>query len=320
MKIQLMCHPKDPDKADAVIIPGTLPEITVSAENLPIGWEMAVLATWKYGAKIATQYDQPGDPPSRDAIAVIVVRDPFAEPRIHRAFPGGITELEMYRQEVVDGIHDHWIDPDDQSGRWTHTYHDRLTNYPFFRWVEACAKSFLEWIPEHFQKERLNQIDAVIDALVKAPHTRRALAITRIPGEDFQTGEPSCLQYLWFRIFEGTRGEELIADIHIRSNDAFKAAFMNMYAFSDLQRVVAEQVSKRLGRPIRVGQYTHIADSFHIYGSYFGEFEGFLTSLEKRTFEERTWRTVYVQPLIDEARVQITRSLEEERRTGRKGL
>ena len=39
------------------------------------------------------------------------VEDPFAEPRIHRAFPGGLEDLEIYRQEVVDGVHDHWIAP-----------------------------------------------------------------------------------------------------------------------------------------------------------------------------------------------------------------
>ena len=28
------------------------------------------------------------------------------------------------RQEVVNGIHDHWIDP--AAGKWTYTYHERL--------------------------------------------------------------------------------------------------------------------------------------------------------------------------------------------------
>ena len=30
------------------------------------------------------------------------------------------------------------------------------------------------------------------------------------------------------------------------------------------------------------GEYVHIADSFHIYGSYFKEFEGFLRSVKER--------------------------------------
>jgi thymidylate synthase len=114
--------------------------------------------------------------------------------------------------------------------------------------------------------------------------------------------------------------DELVLNAHMRSNDAFKAAFMNMYAFTDLQRLVAERLSEKLGRPIRVGQYAHIADSFHIYGAYFDEFEGFLRTLGKRTFEERTYRTEDVQDIIDEAREQIAKSLEAEAASGRKGL
>jgi len=275
----------------------SLPIVHVTAKTLPEGWEQAVLQTWEHGANIPTQYDKPTDPSSRDAIAVIVVTDPMSEPRIHRAFPGGIAELEAYRQEVVDGIHDHWVDP--AEGKWEYTYHERLARYT------------VPGIPEP-----INQLDYVINALVDAPHTRRAQAITWKPWEDAGIIDPACLQRMWFRVF----GDELVMNIHMRSNDAFKAAFMNMYAFTDLQRAIAERLSKRLGREIRVGQYTHIADSFHIYGAYFEEFEGFLKSLQTRTFEQRTYRTEDVQEIIDEAREQIRKSLEAEAVSGRKGL
>ena len=275
----------------------TLPIVQVTAKTLPEGWENAVLQTWEHGANIPTQYDKPTDPASRDAIAVITVTDPMSEPRIHRAFPGGIVELECYRQEVVDGIHDHWVDP--AAGKWEYTYHERIAAYS----VPGLAKP-------------VNQIEYAVNELAKAPHTRRAQAITWKPWEDAGITDPACLQRIWFRVF----GDELVMNIHMRSNDAFKAAFMNMYAFTDLQRVVAEQLSEKLGRPIRVGQYTHIADSFHIYGAYFQEFEGFLQTLKARTFEQRTYRTEDVQEIIDEAREQIAKSLEAETASGRKGL
>lgn len=275
----------------------TLPVINVTARTLPEAWEKAVLACWENGAQIPTQYDQPGDPASRDVICAIVVQEPLSEPRIHRAFPGGIVELEAYRQEVVDGIHDHWVDP--AAGKWEYTYHERL---------EAYAVPGLE--------TPVNQVAYMVDALAQAPHTRRAQAITWKPWEDAGIGDPACLQRLWCRIF----GDELVMNVHMRSNDAFKAAFMNMYAFTDLQRLIAERVSEKLGREIRAGQYTHIADSFHIYGSYFSEFEAFLETLETRPWEQRVYSTEDVQDIIDEAREQIERSLEEEQRTGRKGL
>jgi len=264
----------------------TLPIIHVQAANLAEGWERAVIETWERGARIATQYDKPDDPPSRDATLVLSVADPFAEPRIHRALPGGIYDLEVYRQEVVDGIHDDWIDP--EAGKWSYTYHERLAAY------RPSASD-----------EPINQLDLIVDKLAQAPHTRRAQAILWKPGMDNLGEHPPCLQRIWCRIFD----DQLVMSAHIRSNDAFKAAFMNMYVFTELQKLLAERLSDRMGRPIQVGQYNHIADSFHIYGSYFDDFKGFLETLERRTFEQRTYTTDQIAPLIEEAREKIAASL-----------
>jgi hypothetical protein len=49
-----------------------------------------------------------------------------------------------------------------------------------------------------------------------------------------------------------------------------------------------------------------MADSYHIYGSSFHEFEKrFLGALEKRTFEERTIRYEDVREMMEEARPAI---------------
>ena len=106
---------------------GMIPAISITADCLPEAWEKAVLAVWDQGLQVKTQYDKPNDPPSRDATVMIAVSNPFNEPRIHKNFPGGPEELEAYRQEVVHGIHDHWIDP--AAGKWTYTYHERLFAY-----------------------------------------------------------------------------------------------------------------------------------------------------------------------------------------------
>jgi thymidylate synthase len=262
-----------------------LPLVKIEAETLAEGWERAVVAAWEQGAGIRTQYDQPGDPPSRDISLALSVRDPFAEPRVHRALPGGIYDLEVYRQEVVDGIHDHWIDP--EAGKWQYTYHERLTAYS---------------VPDGGTHD---QLEYVVSALAEAPHTRRAQAVVWKCWEDAGIEHPACLQRLWFRIF----GDRLVLAAHMRSNDALKAAYMNMYVFTELQREMAERVSERLGRSVGVGQYNHIVDSFHIYGSYFGEMEKFLETLEQRSFEERTWTMAEIEPLLEEARIKITASL-----------
>ena len=270
-----------------------LPIVHVEAETLPEAWERAVVETWERGAVIPTQYDQPSDPPSRDAIAVIAVREPLKEPRIHRAMPGGLKDLEMYVQEVVHGIHDHWIDP--EHGKWQYTYHERLTAYT----VPGLDRP-------------VDQLEYVVEALAEAGFTRRAQAVTWKCWTDAGYEHPACLQRLWFRVVDG----KLCMNVHMRSNDAFKAAFMNMYAFVELQREIAKRLSQRIGEEVPVGQYTHIADSFHIYGSYFEEFRGFLQTLEKRTFEQRTYTTEQVADILDEVRREIEEELRREKPGG----
>ncbi|MCK4926373.1 hypothetical protein KAS10_03315, partial [Candidatus Aerophobetes bacterium] len=91
------------------------------------------------------------------------------------------------------------------------------------------------------------------------------------------------------------------------SNDAFKAAFMNMFAFTELQKMVAEKIGQATGKEIKVGKYVHIADSYHIYGSYYQDFQGFLDTMEKRSFEERTWPTSFAEPFFEEGRKRLER-------------
>lgn len=261
--------------------------IFVERDTLPEAWEEAVLRCWEQGDRVRTEYDRPEDPESRDCAAMISVRHPFQEPRIHRAFPGGLENLEIYRQEVALGIHDSWVDP--AAGKWSYTYHQRL-----FAYDVPCSES---------GRREIDQIAWAIEKLASAPHSRRAQAIVWKPDVDPGVDDPACLQRLWFRVF----GDEVRLHAHMRSNDAFKAAFMNMWAFADLQRHVAAEVGQRLGRPLRCGPYRHVVDSFHIYGSYFGEFEGFLKSVETRSFQDRVWDSTspFVQEAFASARAQI---------------
>jgi thymidylate synthase len=263
--------------------------IHVEARTLPEAWETAVRRCWDEGARFRTQYDKPGDPPSRDVACLIHVKEPFGEPRIHRAFPGGLDDLEVYRAEVLYGVHDHWIAP--EEGKWEYTYHERLFAYK----VPGLAAP-------------IDQIAEVVRLLKETPHTRRAQAVTWQAWNDLGIHDPACLQRMWFRIEEPEGGGPGFATakpgsalatpgrlnlaIHIRSNDAFKAAFMNMFAFTELQRDVARRVG------VEAGEYVHIADSFHIYGSYFAEFEGFLNLVARRP--DRYFTTEFARPIFED--------------------
>jgi len=266
---------------------GNIPTLFVTGKTLPEAWEKAVLECWHKGAAVRTEYDKPGDPPSRDCTMMWVVEDPQAEPRIHRAFPGGLEDLEIYRQEVVDGVHDHWIAP--EEGKWTYTYHKRLFAY------ETGGKT-------------IDQVDYIVDKLSRSGHSRRAQAITWNVETDPPTDDPPCLQRVWCRLLAGEDGiPALNMNTHWRSRDAYKAAYMNIFALTDLQKNIAEKIARKIGSPVRVGRYADLVDSFHIYGSYFRDFEGFLKLVEKRTFAERTWDSSYAEPFFAEAREKLRR-------------
>jgi thymidylate synthase len=107
----------------------------------------------------------------------------------------------------------------------------------------------------------------------------------------------------------------LSMNARFRSNDAYKAAFMNIFALVQLQQRIARRISEITDKEVKVGRYCHIADSYHIYGSYFKEFEGrFLGMLTKRTFEQRTLRYEDMRELMEAARPGI---LEKARNMGK---
>jgi thymidylate synthase len=259
-----------------------IPVISITADCLPEAWEKAVLAVWDNGFEVKTQYDKPNDPPSRDATVMITVTDPFTEPRIHKNFPGGPEELESYRQEVVDGIHDHWIDP--AGGKWTYTYHERLFSY--------CPVEDIRNADSPKPFESVNQVQYMIDCLSRAGHSRRAQAVTWMPTADPQTDDPPCLQRIWCRLLENEEGElTLNMNTHWRSRDLYKAWFMNVYALTDLQRTIAEKIAKNKNRPVRVGRYVDISDSLHIYGSYFREVVPEIEKMRNSPWQKRAWHS-----------------------------
>jgi thymidylate synthase len=258
-----------------------IPVIKIEGRTLPEVWEKAVIATWRDGLSIKTEYDKPLDPSSKDCTMIMVVDDPMKEPRIHRAFPGGLEDLEVYRQEVVLGIHDHWIKP--EEGKWTYTYHQRMFGFKI-------------------EGKTIDQIEYIIKKLSEKTYSRRAQAITWNPGMDPFTDDPPCLQRIWCRLVELENGKlSLNMNTHWRSRDGYKASFMNIFALTDLQAMIAKEISRRIKKEVTVGRYVDISDSFHIYGSYAEEFEKFLKTVGERSFEEKTWSSEFAQPFFEDA-------------------
>jgi len=270
-----------------------IPVLQVTGKGIADTWEKSLHELWKNGMRIKTEYDKPKDPLSIDATMIKVTSEPFSEPRIHLSIPSTFKDLEKYNREVIDGVHDHWIDP--KSGKWTYTYHQRLFKYP---------------IPNGF----VNQVDYIVDKLARVPYTRRAQAITWNPLLDPATNDPPCLQRIWFRCTEEDSKLKLNMNTHWRSRDAYKAAFMNIFALTELQKKIAAILSNKIDTVVEVGQYVDISDSYHIYGSYLEDFNGrFLRALEQREFYSeniRNSRTIISShPIVvkefEEGRVEL---------------
>ena len=281
-----------------------IPVLHAEGDCIARAWENALVTLYESGCDIQTEYDKSGDPPSKDATMIMTIHDPLAEPMIHRDFPGGFEDLQEYVMEVCDGIKDHCVrdsaNPEDT--RWEYTYHQRLFGYE---------------VPN---LEPTDQIEHICCQLAKTPYTRRAQAITWKVWEDNNCYDPACLQSIWCRILpeatpDGQRQPVLSMNVRFRSNDAYKASFMNIFALAKLQQTIAGRIAQQSGEPVKVGRYCHMADSFHIYGSNLAEFEArFLGAIEKRSFEQRTMRFEDVRDIMEEARPAI---LEKARSMGR---
>ena len=135
---------------------GDIPVLLARGSCLAEAWEQSLISAYHNGCDIQTEYDKPNDPPSKDCTMTIVVQDPLSEPMIHKAFPGGLEDLQEYELEVLDGIKDHCVrshdDPDDT--RWEYTYHQRLCDYT----IPGIDGSF-------------DQIELLAERLAQTPHS-----------------------------------------------------------------------------------------------------------------------------------------------------
>lgn len=208
-----------------------IPCLHVEGETLAQAYENALLSLHENGRPFKTQYDKPTDPESIDATMDIVVLNPMKDPMIHKAFPGGIEDLREYVMEL-EGVKDHWCkninDPNDK--RWEYTYSGRFLHWG--QWNELYSPMGAD---PHYAKDLkshstgkfdIDQIEYVIEKLIKQPFTRQAQMITWMPNLDLTCFDPPCLQSLWHRvIIDENKVWHLNTNCRIRSNDAWGSEF-----------------------------------------------------------------------------------------------
>jgi thymidylate synthase len=271
--------------------PGEIPKIFVVAETHPAAFELTTIALWDHGTRIRTHYDKKDritgeylDPPSIEAMVSVDIKDPLKEPRIHMNVPGNYESLENYRQEVVEGIHDSWVDP--LSPKWTYTYSERFFNYNPSVDLTRADRGFL--LPRG-----VNQIQKVVQDLKRDITSKGAQATTWMPTADpgLESNRP-CLQRVWFRAYElGDGSIGLNENIYFRSRDR-EAWFMNGVALIGVGVKVADDLSAEIGRPVHLKRVNDSSDSLHFYGKDQKRIEGLLKRMRSdKDFALRTIRT-----------------------------
>ena len=310
MKIEELAAKRINEKKIFVEMPsetGQIPVLAAFGKGLAEAWENSLIALFSFGSEARTEYDRKDshgnfiDPPSKDATLRMVIEHPVAEPMIHRAFPGGLEDLEEYRLEVVDGVKDHWIrnpeDPDDK--RWEYTYHERLFVY------KRDAKD-----------AGIDQIEKLAKQLAKSPSTRRCQAVTWQAWLDPEIEHPPCLQSLWFRLAPVEKNHyRLNMNIRFRSRDAYDAAFMNCFALVFLMDKVRGMIEQYADFKVSLGRYVDESDSYHIYGHRLEDFQSrFIKQVLTRSFEDRTWTLEFAHEIFDQARPKIMEKIKQNTR------
>ena len=105
----------------------------------------------------------------------------------------------------------------------------------------------------------------------------------------------------------------LNCNIRFRSNDAWGASFMNLFGFVMFSRdIIAAEVEKRSGRPIRLGRLNWQADSYHIYGKDLKDVTArLLNRIESTDFEDRVYRLSddMIREIYDEAVEEVRKKI-----------
>lgn len=239
-------------------------EYLFTASTLPDAYHEALLYLRAFGKETPV----PDYNTRQKEISVTMqVTNPLREPMISRLFIGGPKELEQYRQEMLDGI----LDFEVAKGNWAYTYHQRMEK----------------------------QIPFVIRELRRNPDSRRAVIDVRDWLTDSESTDPACLQHIQYFIRDG----KLHCKVLFRSNDACKAAFMNMFALIMLQKRIADELG------VEMGTYTHKANSFHVYKRDYSLLDEYVTRI--LNMGETTYNYVGEwQELMEAYQPEIARTVE----------
>lgn len=239
--------------------------IIINAETLGEAWEKAVIAMMKHG------FDRWVEAPefrtmTKDSPMFLMVSNPMKEPRLSEKAPLSRKVVEEYAENIINGL------PKEKENQFDYTYYSRLRCYPDclvragLSNVTDSEEELKKQVEEISQGKcvvrRIDQVKKSIEIFKKDPSRRSVVMHTWIPMRDLEKFTPQrkdtsspCLVLIHPQLIEN----KLHFFVVMKTNDLFNAWPGNAFAFSALQKYMAEQIG------IDVGTYTHFSVAMQIY-------------------------------------------------------
>lgn len=238
--------------------------LVIEGDSLGEAWENAVRTMMTRG------YDRFVKAPeyqtwTKDSPMFIMVKDPFASPRFSPSAPLTQQMADEYAHNTVNGL------PKEKENSFDYTYYSRLRHYP-----DCLVRAGLPSVSDEYEikdyirkvsegkcvVKRIDQVEKAIEIFKKDPTRRTAVMHTWIPMRDLAKFTPErkdtsspCLVLIHPQIVE----DKLHFNVVMKTNDLYSAWPGNAYAFTALQKHMADKIG------VGVGHYSHFSVSMQVY-------------------------------------------------------
>jgi len=143
---------------------------------------------------------------------------------------------------------------------------------------------------------RFVQWDYIVEELNRDPDSRRAVMHLRTPNDSIDAKlDVPCTLALQFFIRNG----ELHQVVHMRSSDVIFGIAYDIPAFTLIQEILANELG------VKLGTYTHVSNSLHIYERHFAMAENILKQENLESSMSWARASVDQQPLFERSLDEI---------------
>ncbi|HOX38085.1 MAG TPA: hypothetical protein PL033_08860 [Candidatus Brocadiia bacterium] len=239
------------------------PIIVVEGDTIPEVWERSIIELSARGEPYQGKDKDNLGKAGRVAQMVMRINKPNKEPRVHKCFPAEPREVLEYAEDLIMGL--------DQRG-WDYTYHGQI-----------------------FDKHG-NQMLRAVAILSQKPTTNKAHIVVGNPLiVDVEKGlHGPCLQTITLHLRERD-GLQLDFDTTWRVRNSINAAFMNLFALSELQNHACKLMSDAIGKPVSAGPMTDYTVHYNYNSSDVPWVQSLLNQV-KRT--DRFWSTEELKEIV----------------------